>query len=1070
MPDNNIAIISSTARDLPEYRDEVLHVCLRMNVFPKMMEHLPALDVDAVAASLALVDKAAIYIGIFAHRYGYVPTENNPKQISITEMEYNRAVQRKIPRLIFLIDEDHPVKPADMEKGTAAEKLASFKQKLGMERVRDTFTTKEDLRSKLIHALGSLEQSNSTEVTPDLHPRNIISELPEPYIAHPYTLLQTQNVVGRRAELHLLTDWVTANNQVPADIRIFSLVAIGGMGKSALAWKWFNATIPNELPELAGRMWWSFYESDAHWENFIIRALAYVSSQSEGSVREMKSRDREEQLWRILDEQPFLIVLDGLERILLAYARLDAVRMLDDDLDDQTANRVAKAHGLPESASVSFVGKHQLRRTCDYRAGQFLRRLTRVKESRIVVTTRLYPAELQMETGHPLPNCFAMFLGGLTNDDALNLWREFNVTGSSEELLPLFNSFGNYPLLLRALAGEVAAFRSAPGDFDQWRKAHPDFHPMGLALINAKTHVLEFALRGLNEAQRRVLQTLAAFRMPATWETMRQLLSGSSQGSISASAMHELLSGGGQDSISASPSGEFEFVPPCADDRSLDAVLTELEDRGLIGWDKRSNRYDLHPIVRSIAWHGIDQNAQKAIYSELNAYFDAAQKPKNSKIESVDELTPAIGLFDSLIGLRRFDDACTVFWEHLYDQLIIRLCASQQCAALLEHLFPDGVSELPRLKEVSNQISVLEALGLAYGQCGESKRAVEIYERCVTLVAKARQSDHNCAGGGKPPIIAEYLAAREQSDHYCAEIFHYLSFHASFAGQLRLTKTSGFRALEFTRAIRHRKAMTDLEAAPLVSLADVFINLGYLSEAAIALKRAVRICSTARQDRLDGWIHAVYAKFLIAAAIPADVMSIVRWARRRAIGEYAERDFISAARLRGTAALALNQVSLAGDSFYQAASRAENVNLVQEILPALIGLAQAHARKGEFTSAREFLERVWEPAERGPYPLFHADALNVLAQIERDHGNREAAIAAATKAYTLAWCDGISVDGKVCYAYHYGLTNARKHLQELGAPEPQLPPFDESKFEPMPDVELNPKDEFWVDPDKLDSP
>jgi hypothetical protein len=27
---------------------------------------------------------------------------------------------------------------------------------------------------------------------------------------------------------------------------------------------------------------------------------------------------------------------------------------------------------------------------------------------------------------------------------------------------------------------------------------------------------------------------------------------------------------------------------------------------------------------------------------------------------------------------------------------------------------------------------------------------------------------------------------------------------------------------------------------------------------------------------------------------------------------------------------------------------------------------------------------VWESAERGPYPLYHADALNVLAQIERD--------------------------------------------------------------------------------------
>jgi len=38
---------------------------------------------------------------------------------------------------------------------------------------------------------------------------------------------------------------------LPADTRIFNLVAIGGMGKSALTWKWFNNDIaPNELPKL----------------------------------------------------------------------------------------------------------------------------------------------------------------------------------------------------------------------------------------------------------------------------------------------------------------------------------------------------------------------------------------------------------------------------------------------------------------------------------------------------------------------------------------------------------------------------------------------------------------------------------------------------------------------------------------------------------------------------------------------------------------------------------------------------------------------------------------------------
>ena len=52
------------------------------------------------------------------------------------------------------------------------------------------------------------------------------------------------------------------------------------MGKSALTWKWFNDIAPQEMKNLAGRMWWSFYESDATFENFVARALAYVTSRS----------------------------------------------------------------------------------------------------------------------------------------------------------------------------------------------------------------------------------------------------------------------------------------------------------------------------------------------------------------------------------------------------------------------------------------------------------------------------------------------------------------------------------------------------------------------------------------------------------------------------------------------------------------------------------------------------------------------------------------------------------------------------------------------------------------------
>ena len=41
-------------------------------------------------------------------------------------------------------------------------------------------------------------------------------------------------------------------------------------------------------------------------------------------------------------------------------------------------------------------------------------------------------------------------------------------------------------------------------------------------------------------------------------------------------------------------------------------------------------------------------------------------------------------------------------------------------------------------------------------------------------------------------------------------------------------------------------------------------------------------------------------------------------------------------------------------------------------------------------------------------------------------------------------------------------------MAALGAAEPELSPFSESNFEPMPEVEINPKDDNWVDPDTFD--
>jgi hypothetical protein len=838
-PGQKIAMISSTSVDLPEHRPEVRDACLREGYFPDMMESLPARDADAIRVSLEMVDRADVYIGIYAWRYGHKPEGHD---ISITEMEFNRAVERGIPILVFVIHKEHPltIEMVETDKD-AQQRLAELKEHASRSRGRREFKSPEDLRGEVIHALSDLKQreqeSSGETAAPSFHPPNIIPKSPEPYIAHPYSLLQTKDVVGRQIELNLLTDWVTANKHVPADTRIFNLVAIGGMGKSALTWKWFNDIAPNELPKLAGRMWWSFYESDAHWENFIIRALAYVSELSEKKVREMKSPEREERLWQILDQKPFLLVLDGLERILLAYARMDAAQMLDDDLDQETAHEERMFAGIPENIRETYLQKHRLRQCIDANAGRFLRRLTAIRASRILVSTRLYPAELQTNTAQPWPACAVRFLKGLSDDDAINLWREFGVTGSRDQLLKIFSAFGNYPLLIRALAGEIAEYKPAPGNFDQWIADNPDFNPGDLDLKNAKTHVLEYALRNLPDEHRKVLHTIAAFRMPATWDTLRALLVESGPGLQAAPT---------PESESTVKPAEAQSPKLCPTDHALDLILTELEDRGLVGWDKQSNRYDLHPIVRGVVWQALDGRSQKGIYADLRIYFDAVPRPPHFlEVESIEDLTSAIELYQSLIGLERYQDAFELFRDHLDNSTLYRLSVSRQRAELLEGLFPDGIESPPRLKAAIDQAYTLNALASTYLSRGEPGLAVPLFRRAAENYQ------------------------REKNIQSAAIVLDNLSIALRNSAALREADSASLKGIRDGREQQYRYAEGMGEYLRGVNLAVC----GLRPESKISLKRSLNIWICNGNQQGDGLVSAYLAERLLWFGNPKCVPS-----------------------------------------------------------------------------------------------------------------------------------------------------------------------------------------------------
>jgi uncharacterized short protein YbdD (DUF466 family) len=121
-------MLSSTYKELAEHRQAVQQALLSQQLFPVAMENDAALpEHDLVSASLAKVDEAEAYVGLISYRYGQIPenSERNPNKLSLTELEFRRALERKIPICMFIMHGDHfvPRRALNDEKDAERRKL-----------------------------------------------------------------------------------------------------------------------------------------------------------------------------------------------------------------------------------------------------------------------------------------------------------------------------------------------------------------------------------------------------------------------------------------------------------------------------------------------------------------------------------------------------------------------------------------------------------------------------------------------------------------------------------------------------------------------------------------------------------------------------------------------------------------------------------------------------------------------------------------------------------------------------------------------------------------------------------
>jgi len=697
-------MLSSTFRDLEKHRIRAREIIDRVGYKAVAMENDGALTSDVLKSSLTMVQSASIYVCVIGLRYGQVleNDEVNPDHRSLTELEFELAEQRGMPILLYVMDYNvHPYTRADhgddaewAARDAFAERAARIE---GQEpkRVYYTFTSEDDFAQRLGEDLGRLSRTLPPRAdAPGDEPKGAAAPPHANHYPDPPARAAcpgyggSHSFVGRRGELDALDEWADPAGQHP----LYVLNAIGGSGKSFLTWHWMEtrAVPAAEAADKpwAGRFWYSFYEAGATMTDMCRQALAYIERRPRDAFDRVTAPQVEARLLGHLAAARWLLVLDGLERVLVEYNRPGASRAESVEAPEPEAGRGARETIRPAD-------------------GAFLRQLAQAAPSRVLATTRLVPADLLNPSGQPLAGVRVDAIQGLRREDAEAMMRAAGVRGDGRALRDYVQRHcDNHPLTMGVLAGLIVNYPRAPGDFDAWVEDPDHGRALRLGDLDLKqrqNHILLAGLDALDGDVRALLGTLSFLHAGADYETLEAINPKrplppervADPGPIP-EGLSDFVRRRHEKRRNAFRAYEAELAewkrdPAVGEARRwLDDAIVSLRDRGLLQHEGGTARYDLHPVVRSVVADGLTDQAQEAAGQRVVDHFTAAPHVPYREAETLADLTVGLELMRALTRLGRFDAAMDVYMGELAGALIFNIHALDEMRALLSPFFPDG--------------------------------------------------------------------------------------------------------------------------------------------------------------------------------------------------------------------------------------------------------------------------------------------------------------------------------------------------------------------------------------------
>ncbi|MBZ5709921.1 hypothetical protein [Nannocystis pusilla] len=807
---------------------------------------------------------------------------------------------------------------------------------------------------------------------------------PAPHLVHPY--FKPNSFTGRTADLAELDAWLAHGR--PARV----LVAPGGVGKSALAWAWVERRLA-DAPPWAGCLWFSFYRRGANFDGLLRTLAAYTAGVSPSHAFHGQREQLELEVLEAARARPFLLVVDGLERALIAHHRLDATRLGDEAVDPH-----------------SFT---------DPRDGEFLRALAQAGPTRLLATSRIFPTDLRDGEGLA-PGFELRQLDGLDPAELPALLRALGLDPAAAWVAPATRAMAtldHHALLWRLLAGvmkddpgllaDILGDDAKPDElrrniletaFDVlairpedllWRLARLHFAaehddvlgfvrpPLGLRRPSppprARLREVEDKLAGEPEfdARRRLRDRRDRLRARCdAWDIYRALA----------------------DAYERLPGVRAHYAAVHAD-------LCELETRGFLTWDRSSNRYDLHPIVRAHALERLDGHSESnPAFAAVCRHFGPGPRERDD-VTCIADLRRSLELHRAHIGLGELDEASDVYEQRLDAALKERLSAYPVVIELLTPLFPDGLREPPDLDDPTAQSRRISDLSYALAQVGREPEAAALREVAVRLdLERRRPVSLQISLDGRMQSLA--AANRTHAAMHTCALVHRLMLAHGKEQTGRLTR----RAEIATDLGRWDEAEADMAALGeehdniLLDLCRAAIAFGrghdpepFLEEASVYLTIGWHAYIAARWNLLSGRIKAERGAF---AAALSHLNAAMQLSRRMGCD--------------GSRAHAWRAVCL--------------------------------ARLGRLAEARQALAHAHVAARRHD----NRRVAGILAAAHLALGERELAAPLALAGYREAWADGPQFswvdDLRVCTGV----------LADLGLPPPELPAFDPASAPRLP--------------------